>query len=152
MRILVISAAAVFLSYFSGILLALLFMPEAVHVAHLVFTTPQQSPEWNELWRQWHREQILTIYVVNPIVGLIVGTFVGFLERNRIVLVAGTALIPRFLQVFMGDHAKAWANSPVGILVYFADSSLPFIAAIGVAIVVHHWRTRVESRRRLVQM
>ena len=89
----------------------------------------------------------VTIYVINPLVGLIVGAFVGLLQRIWTKTVAACCLMPNFIVVSSDDHRRLWAYSIKGITVFAFHNALPFAAAIITATFIRYVLTgrRVEE-------
>jgi hypothetical protein len=95
-----------------------------------VFTTPQNNPDWDEIWSALRRSAAISIYIIEPIAGLAVGLFVGSLQRKRPAIVAASCLLPEFFQGLLSDKAKVWTGSAFGVLRFTFQHSLPFVAAV----------------------
>jgi hypothetical protein len=94
--------------------------------------------------RLYHSASV-TVFVVVPLAGAIVGVFVGLLQRTWVRTVAVCCLIPDFVFGFLGDTRKVWAHSAKGISIYAFDEALPFAAAILAATVCRYLLTREHA-------
>lgn len=115
---------------------------------HQALTIPPQSQEWPEIMRRLHHAGDISVYISDPLVGLIVGIFVGLFQRRRTRIIALSCMAPNFLLHLFSDNVKNWARSPFGILQYLERSSLPFIAAIAGVTFVQWLILRASSRHR----
>jgi hypothetical protein len=102
------------------------FVPEL----HKAMTMPANSPEWPEVMRRLRHAGDITVFISEPLAGLIVGVFVALAQRRHAVVVSLACIVPESLSDFLSDNIKNWARSPSGIIHYLELSSLPFIAAI----------------------
>lgn len=93
-------------------------------------TTATNSAEWPEILNHLRQSGIVSTYLVVPLAGLLVGVFVGVLQKRWAMLVAASCWVPDFLFGFFSDEHKAWARSSRGITFYIVDHSLPFIVAV----------------------
>jgi hypothetical protein len=116
---------------------------------HKALTTSPQSREWPEIMRKLHQAADITVYISDPLAGLVVGIFVGFFQRRCTALVALSCMVPNFLLSLFSDNVKNWAGSPPGLLLYLGRNSLPFIAAVaGAAFVQWLFLRRPSSARK----
>jgi hypothetical protein len=104
--------------------------PDSGRLIVQIFTADPSSPQWPEIWRQWHRANMLSLYLITPVVGLFAGAFIGLLQKHHAILVAASTQVPQFVELLWADRAKVWAHSLSGILVFLANRSLPFITAM----------------------
>ena len=143
MRTVAVFLGGVALSYAVPMVLGHFLQPDSSQLVVKIFTTPPNSPEWPEIWRRWHHVNLVALYVMAPLAGLVVGTFVGLLQKHHAAAVAASCLLPGFLDSFWADRAKSWATSASGILFFIAVRSLPFVTAILAATLCQRWlRTR----------
>ena len=72
----------------------------------------------------------ITVYIEDPLAGLVVGFLVGLLQRKRPILIAVLCLVPDVLLRFAmaSDDLRFWASSP-GLVRHVLYDSLPFLAA-----------------------
>jgi hypothetical protein len=82
---------------------------------HKALTVPAQSPEWREIMLKVRHAGDITIYVSDPLAGLIVGVFVALVQRRRTTIMALSCMAPNFLLSLFSDNVKNWARSPSGI-------------------------------------
>ena len=148
MRTFAVFLGGVLLSIAIGVALELVLDPNAGQWIAKAFNTPPTSPQWGEISRQLERSGRISLYVINPLVGLAVGIFVGLLQKNRVLIVTASCLIPDFLYGLLTDRAKLWAHSMLGILRYTVHNSLPFATALVAAAFFHHF---TNNRRRISQ-
>ena len=101
--------------------------------------------------RLYHSANI-TVFVVNPLVGVVVGAFVGLLQRTRAMTLAVCCLIPDLIIGVIDDTRKVWAHSSKGIAIYAVHHALPFVAAAITAGAVRYLlalrRARIEGAAR----
>jgi hypothetical protein len=97
---------------------------------------PQQSAL---LYKQLSHSADITVYLVDPLAAIVVGLFVGLLQRANAVFLAGCCLIPDFLFQWFGDTRKVWAHSLKGISLYSFHRVLPFAVAMIMAAVVKYF-------------
>jgi hypothetical protein len=71
----------------------------------------------------------VSVYIVGPAVGVMVGIFVALLPRTWTRIVAMCCLIPDFMFVLLDDQRRPWAYSVSGIATFAFDHALPFVAA-----------------------
>ena len=83
-----------------------------------------------EVMQRIRRAADITVYVVDPLAGLVVGLFVGLLQKKHAITVALIALIPNFLIDLTPAHIDNWPRSASGAARYLIDCSLPFVIAI----------------------
>ena len=110
-------------------------------------TVPANSPEWPEIMRRLHNAGDITVFISEPLAGLIVGVFVALAQRRHALVISLVCIVPESLSDFLSDNVKNWATSPSGIIHYLELSSLPFIAAIAGAMLTQ-WLTKRRSRYR----
>lgn len=121
------------LSFVVPLILARVFLPDELKLIAKAFVTPSNSPEWTEISHQFHRTELIAVYVINPLAGLAVGIFVALLQRSRALIFAAGCMIPDFLYGLLGNRPRMWVGSTRGILYYLFDHSLPFMAALLIA-------------------
>jgi hypothetical protein len=92
--------------------------------------TPIPPDQRALFYKQLFHFASVTVYVVDPLVGVVVGLFVGLLQRTHAMTVAACCLIPDFMLGFVDDTRKVWAHSVRGISIYSFDHALPFAAAM----------------------
>jgi hypothetical protein len=146
MRTLAVFVGGVVLGFALSVALELLLDPDGGQWIAKAFNAPPTSPQWGEISRQLERSGKISLYVINPLVGLAVGIFVGLLQKNRALIVTASCLIPDFLYGVLTDHAKLWAHSILGIARYALHSSLPLAVALAAAALCHRF---MNNRRRL---
>jgi hypothetical protein len=113
-------------------------LPNFGQLVARVLATPPNNPEWYEIGPALRRSAAISVYIIDPLVGLTVGLFVGLFQRERPAIVAAGCLLPDFFQGLLSDHAKLWMGSPFGVLRFTFQHSLPFVAAIIVAMFCQH--------------
>ncbi len=84
----------------------------------------------SEFYQRLNHSVAVSVYVVNPLVGLTVGIFVALFEPTWTKIVAACCLIPDFAFVLVEDKTKYWSHSLTGVATFAFDHALPFIAAV----------------------
>jgi hypothetical protein len=131
LRTTAVLTVGVLLSVVGGPELDKLIQPkDFVAELHKALTVPARSPESREIMRKLYHAGDITVYISDPLAGLIVGIFVGLFQRRHTMIMALSCMAPNFLLGLFSDNVKNWARSPSGIVHYVAWSSLPFIAAV----------------------
>lgn len=139
MRTIAVFFGSVVVAFAVELLLGHFFTPDSGKLIVQIFTTDPSSPQWPEIWSQWHRVNMLSLYVITPVVGLFAGAFIGLLQKHHAILVAASSQVPQFVELLWADRAKVWVHSLSGILVFLATRSLPFIAAVLAAWLCQGW-------------
>jgi hypothetical protein len=111
-----------------------------------MYTTPPDSSQWAEIWRQWHHVNLISVFVLAPLDGFAGGIFVGLLQRRHAALVAAGTQIPIMFLVLWFDRHGPWIHSFSGIASAVGQHLLPVIAAMLSALV---FRRVLKSRRRI---
>jgi hypothetical protein len=142
MRTVAVFIGSIIVAFVADLLLGHFFTPDNGRLIVQIFTTDPSSPQWPDIWRQWHHVNMLSLYVITPVVGLFAGAFVGLLQRHRAILVAAGSQVPQFVELYWADRAKIWAHSLSGVLVFLANRSLPFFAAMLAAWLCQCWLNR----------
>lgn len=88
--------------------------------------------------REFQRAHWLSVFLINPVVGLAIGLFVGFFQKTRASITAVACLVPQFL---FGVYADGWVGwSDERLSPFLGQQFLVFLPAI---IVAHYvWRLR----------
>ena len=123
--------------FVGGVLLVFVFstglteiiFPNEPQLMNKALMAPVNSPVRYQAWQDFHRAMGLITYVINPLVGLAVGIFVGLLQKKYAAIMAIACLIPDWLVGFLGDHARIWTHSKAGIVHYFLIVTSPFVIA-----------------------
>jgi hypothetical protein len=123
--ILVASVVPAVLEYF--------LQPGSPMLVQRVMTTQADSAEWRDIGPAIRSSTTIATLVIAPLVGVAVGAFVGLLQRRHTLLLATFCLLPEFMERLLGDHAKHWATSAIGVARFVAYNSLPFLTGIGAA-------------------
>ena len=137
-------SGGVVVSFAANVALQHYLTPDFNQLIVRMFTTPVNSNDWSEVSRQWHHANLVSLFVRAPLAGLLVGIFVGALQRHQVALVAACAQVPDFLGLLWSDRIRIGDHS-VSLASFLAQHSLPFIAAIVAAMVCH--RILMGSRR-----
>ena len=137
-RTLGVFSVGVVLSIVVPILLMYFLQPHFNQLMARVFTTPPNSPDWDETWSALRRSAAISTYIIDPLAGLTVGLFVGLFQRERPAIVAASCLLPEFFRGLLSDHAKVWMGSAFGALRFTFQHSLPFVAAVVAATLCQH--------------
>jgi len=134
---------AVIISVVGSVVLDQLFQPRDFAAAlHAAATTRRNSPAAPEIMGKLRRAGEITVYVADPIAGLIVGIFVGLVQKKHPVPVALIGMVPHGLLELVSDDIKSWSRSVFGVARYAADSSLPFFAAFVGVVLARYLITR----------
>ncbi len=150
MRTIAVFLGALVVAFSVDLLLGHFVTPDSDKLIAQIFSTDPGGPQWPELWRQWHRVNMFSLYLITPAAGLLCGAFIGLLQKNHVVLVAAVSEIPQFVELLWADHAKIWAHSLYGILIFLANLSLPFLTAMLAAWLCHRWL--IQSNRVVQQL
>jgi hypothetical protein len=118
-------------------LLEYIFSPDSFYVLHKVITGVPDS-QMPALLDRLDRAAKITVFVVRPLGGLLVGVFVGLLQRKGTVTVAVCCLIPDWILSLIDDPRKVWAHSAKGIAIYGSHHALPFATAAIAAAAVRY--------------
>lgn len=105
-------------------------MPDFGDIVVRMSTTPPNSQQWDEIWRQWHHVNMISVFVLAPVAGFASGAFVGLLQKHYAVLVAASTQIPELLFQLFSDRGKSWVHSPSGAAFAFGQHLLPVITAM----------------------
>ena len=94
--------------------------------------------------RDFQRAHWLTVLLINPLIGLAVGLFVGFFQKWRASVIAALCLVPQFA-------FHLYADTPAGgsgerFLTLLAHQCLVFLPAVVIAHYVWKLRNRREIR------
>jgi hypothetical protein len=135
MRTIAVVFGGIVISITAHILLVHLLAPNSTQLIARVFTTPSSSMDWTELAHQWHRFNLISLFIVAPLSGIAVGLFVGSLQTHHVAIIAAICQLPEFLVLFWDDRAKSWAGSLSGWASFLVVRSLPFLAAVLTALV-----------------
>src|SRR6266545_3936233 len=106
MRALAVFVGGVFLGIAMSGALELVLDPNGGQWIVKAFNTPPTSSQWGEISRQLERSGRISLYVIDPVVGLAVGIFVGLLQKNRALIVTASCLIPDFLYGRSEEHTS----------------------------------------------
>jgi hypothetical protein len=87
------------------------------------------------------RAHWLSVVVINPVTGIVIGLFVGLLQKSKLGLVAALCLLPQLLFWIFTTDWTGWSDER--LLPMFAHQSLMFLPAIGIAYYVGRLRNRV---------
>lgn len=97
--------------------------------------------------RDFQRAHWLTVFLINPSVGLAVGLFVAFFQKSRPSITAAACLLPQFL---FHLYANGWAGS--------ANQGLPpllghqFLVFLPATVIAHYaWKLRNRNPTSLTQ-
>jgi hypothetical protein len=130
-RTVAVFVSAALLTIIVGVALMYLITPNKPRLLIQIFVTSVRSPEWPELVRQWNHVMMLERLVAEPITGLIVGTYVGVLQRPHAVLLAALSLLPQFLlRVWPADPSHLLAMSHSGAPRLLALNLVPSMIAM----------------------
>jgi hypothetical protein len=130
MRTFAIFLGAIVVSFATDAVLSHLLIPDFAHLVVRMSTTPPNSQQWDEIWRQWHHVNLVSVFVLAPVAGFAAGAFVGLLQKHHAVLVAASTQIPELAFQLWSDRAKAWAHTPSGAAFAVGQHLLPVIAAM----------------------
>src|ERR1700687_650024 len=115
MRIVGVFLGAVIVSFATDAILGHFLTPGLGQLLIRMYTTPPESKQWAEIWRQWHHVNLISVFVLAPVAGLAGGAFVGLLQKHHAVLVAATTQIPNMLLVLWFDRHGMWTHSLSGV-------------------------------------
>jgi hypothetical protein len=96
----------------------------------IALATGANCPVPAEAMQRIRRAAHLSVYVADPVAGLVAGLFVGLLQKKRAIIVALIALMPNFLTDLTPVHVGNWSHLHPGAARFLIDRSLPFMAAI----------------------
>jgi hypothetical protein len=130
MRIVVVLLGAVVLSFAAEAAMGHFLTPNAGELIVQMSTTPPSSNEWDELWRQWHHVNVISLCVCAPLAGLAAGIFVGLFQKRHAIVVSAISQMPELILLTLSDRAKPWASTVSGLASFAIQHSLPLIAGI----------------------
>jgi hypothetical protein len=147
LRTVAILLAGVVISIVGTVVLDGLMQPrDFAPTLRAALATGANTPVAPEVMQRLRRAAHITVYVANPAAGLVVGLFVGLLQKRRAIALALIALIPNFLIDLTPVHIGNWPQSAVGAAHFLIGSSLPFVTAIlGVMLTRHLRRPRMSD-------
>jgi hypothetical protein len=134
MRTLAVFITGVVLTFVLSSVLVYVFMPQGNLTIARALAAPPNDPHWNQMWQDIHRMGLTIVFLINPVVALAVGVFVGLLQKTRVALIAAACLVPDFLEGMFSDPVRLWAKSASGAVLFAFQSGLPFIVAIATAL------------------
>ena len=128
-RTAVVLLCGILLFLVASVCLERLLAPNDFVLIHKMYTPlpPEQSALF---YKQLSHSADITVYVVDPLAAIIVGLFVGLLQRRNAVILAGCCLIPDFIISQFDDTRKLWEYSLKGISIYAFHHALPFAGAM----------------------
>jgi hypothetical protein len=109
-------------------------------------TTPPDSQQWGEIWQQWHRINVISVFVLAPVAGFASGAFVGLLQKRYAALVAASTQIPELLFQLWSDRANSWVHSPTGGASAVGQHLLPVVAAMLAVVLCRRTNTAAEAQ------
>jgi len=109
-----------------------------------MYTTPPESKQWDEIWRQWHHVNLISVFVLAPVAGFAGGAFAGLLQKHHATFIAACTQIPELLFQLWTDRTNPWVHSLYGAASSLSQHLLPVIAAMFGAVLLH----RVLTSRR----
>ena len=136
MRTFAIFLGGLVVSFVVNVALQRFLTPDFNQLIIRMFSTPLNSNDWPEIARQWHHANMISLFVREPLAGLAVGIFVGLLQRNYVAFVAACIQVPELIGLMWSDNARLRDHS-VSLGSFFAQHSLPFIAAMLAAVICH---------------
>jgi hypothetical protein len=90
--------------------------------------------------RDFQRAHWLTVFLINPSVGLAIGLFVGFFQKTRASITAAACLVPQFLFHLYANGWAGWSDERLPPLL--GHQFLVFVPAILIAHYVWRFRNR----------
>jgi hypothetical protein len=91
--------------------------------------------------QDFQRAHLLSVLLINPSIGLVVGLFVGFFQKTRVSITAAACLLPQFLFRLYANGWAGWSDERLPPLL--AHQFLVFVPAI----VVAHYVWAFKNRR-----
>ena len=93
--------------------------------------------------QDFQRAHWLSVLLINPLIGLVVGLVVGFFQKTRVSITAAVCLLPQF---FFRFYANGWAGwSDDRLLPLLGRQFLVFLPAV----VIAHYVWRLTNGRPL---
>jgi hypothetical protein len=130
MRTVAVFIGAITVCFVTDAILRHFLMPDFGQIVVRMSTTPPGSQQWDEIWRQWHRINVISVLVLAPVAGFASGVFVGLLQKHYATLVAASTQIPELFFQLWSDRAKPWVHSPSSVAFAVGQHLLPVIAAM----------------------
>ncbi|MFZ0299710.1 MAG: hypothetical protein WAM13_15270 [Candidatus Sulfotelmatobacter sp.] len=130
MRTAAVFLGAIIVSLVTDAILRHFLTPDFGQIVVRMSTTPPNSQQWDEIWRQWHHVNVISVFVLAPAAAFASGVFVGLLQKKYAVLVAASTQIPESLFQLWSVRAKPWVHSPSGAAFAIGQELLPLAAAM----------------------
>jgi hypothetical protein len=130
MRTAAVFLGAIIVSLVTDAILGRFLTPDFGHLVVRMSTTPPNSQQWDEIWRQWHHVNVISVFVLAPAAGFASGAFVGLLQKRYAIVVAASTQIPESLFQLWSVRAKPWVHSPSGAAFAIGQELLPLAAAM----------------------
>ena len=111
---------------------------------HKALMTEPRSAVAPEVMTVLQKAGRITVYIVDPTAGLVIGIFVGLVQKKHPITLALICWLPRCLLDLVSDSARQWATSLSGVVRYLFDSSLPFITAFVGVVLAQYLLTRLS--------
>jgi hypothetical protein len=130
MRTAAVFLGAIIVSFVTDAILRHFLTPDFGHLVVRMSTTPPSSQQWDEIWRQWHHVNVISVFVLAPAAAFASGAFVGLLQKQYAILVAASAQLPEVFFQLWSVRAKPWVHSPSDAAFAVGQELLPVIAAM----------------------
>ena len=137
MRTSAILLAGVALWFTLTVLAEKLFFPDDLQTIHTAMTVSDSS-ETTKAYTQLLKRGSIDLYLISPAIGIVVGSFVGLVQKYRPVLVASARPLPDLLWSCFANKAHLSTHSFVGLLRYLVIGSLPVLGAALAAVCSAH--------------
>jgi hypothetical protein len=144
MRAVGVFLGAVIISFATDAILRHFLTPGLGQLMIRMYATTSESKQWDEIWRQWHHVNLISVFVLAPVAGFAGGAFVGLLQKRHATLIAVCTQIPELFFQLWADRTNPWAHSLYGAASSLSQHLLPVVAAMLGAVLLHR---AVTSRR-----
>ncbi len=128
-----------------GVVLMYVITPNKSQLIVRIFTTSPNSSHWPEISRQWNRVMFLDHYVITPLTGVIVGLFIGLLQKRYPVVLALLAPLPVRLFMLWSDRTNTLAMFHSSVPKFVLVNSIPFVST-AIAAWLFYRLSRSQSR------
>ncbi len=142
LRAIIVLIIGIAISVVIPVFLEYLLQPNGAIVIRRALTAPLNDSQWHDIAKNLRHQANISVFVIAPATGLVVGLFVGFFQEHRAQVVAALCLLPDLCDSLLSDRRKLWASSFDGICRFVAFHSLPFILAVVAAFLVKAWMRR----------
>jgi hypothetical protein len=129
MRTIGVLLVGVIVAFVTDAILRQLLMPDFGSLLVRMHETQPESDQWAAIWSRWHHMNMISLFLLAPLDGLVAGIVVGLFQKYHAPLLAASTQIPSLLALLWFDRLKPSVHSLSGGGIFVAERLLPIIAA-----------------------